>query len=43
LSSFPYLPLCVRDSHSTGVKPPKTFPAVSKTTVRVFAWPSQRL
>jgi hypothetical protein len=31
------------ESHSTGVKPPKTFPFVSKITIRVFAWPSQRL
>jgi hypothetical protein len=32
----------LRDSQDTGVKPPKTFPFVSKITVRVFAWPSQR-
>jgi hypothetical protein len=37
LSSSPYFPLCTRDSHSTGLKPPKMFPFVSKITVRVFA------
>jgi hypothetical protein len=31
------------DSHSTGVNPPKMFPSVSKITVSVFGWPSQRL
>jgi hypothetical protein len=30
------------DSHSTGMKPLKMFPSVSKITVSVFACPSQR-
>jgi hypothetical protein len=31
-----------RDSHSTGVKPPKMFLFVSSINIRVFAWQSQR-
>jgi hypothetical protein len=30
------------DSHSSGVKPPKTFPFVFKMSVSVFARPSHR-
>jgi hypothetical protein len=30
------------DSHCSGVKPPKTFPPVSKMCVSVFACPSHR-
>jgi hypothetical protein len=31
------------ESQGSGVKPPKTFPCVSKMSVCVFAWPSHRL
>jgi hypothetical protein len=43
LFSVPPFPFDGRDSHFTGVKPPKTFPFMSKITLRVFACPSQRL
>jgi hypothetical protein len=42
LFSFPFFPFHTRDSHSTGVNPPKMFPSVSKITVSVFGCPSQR-
>jgi hypothetical protein len=42
LSSILHFPFHASDSDSTGVKPPKMFPSVSKITVRVFVWASQR-
>jgi hypothetical protein len=41
--SFSQRSVQLRDSHRTGVTRPKRFLFMSKITVRVLGWPSQRL